>query len=210
MGSNRAKSTNGTNGTKVVLALIAIPVIVLGFMLVNQMNGDGSMGGMDHGASGGTSSSSYKGSDLAFAQMMIPHHEQAVEMANLALEKSTNEDVRSLATRIKNEQTPEIKKMKGWISSSDSSMDGPMKTDDPESEMGGMISDDEMKALMNATPENFDSLFLKGMIAHHQGAVRMTKMIRGSKNPKVRLFAKAIVTAQSGEIAEMKELLKTP
>lgn len=204
MGSDRAK---GTNGNKVVLALVVIPVIVLGFMFVNQMNGD--MGGMDHGSSSGTSSSSYKGSDLAFAQMMIPHHEQAVEMANLALEKSTNEDVRAPATRIKNEQSPEIKMMKGWISSSDSSMETDMGMDDEKSSMGGMMSDDEMKALMNASPENFDSLFLKGMIAHHEGAVRMTKMIRDSKNPTVRKFARAIVSAQTGEITEMKALLKT-
>ena len=73
--------------------------------------------------------------------------------------------------------------------------------------MAGMMTDTEMTALKNATGANFDTLFLEGMIAHHEGAIQMATMVKNSTNPDVKKLAEAIVSSQSAEIAEMKMML---
>ncbi|NBY52108.1 MAG: DUF305 domain-containing protein [Actinobacteria bacterium] len=144
------------------------------------------------------SNSGYSSQDIMFAEMMIPHHQQAIEMSDLALKNSTNPEVLALAQQIKDAQSPEIEQMKSWGASSMAHM-GHM--------MDGMLSDEEMSDLAAATGSRFDKLFLEGMIKHHEGAIDMVEMVIDSKNSEVAALAKAIIEAQRKEISKMKELL---
>ena len=144
------------------------------------------------------SNSGYSSQDIMFAEMMIPHHEQAIEMSDLALKNSTNPEVISLAKQIKEAQAPEIEQMKSWGASSMAHA-GHM--------MDGMLSDEEISTLAAATGNEFDKLFLEGMIKHHEGAIDMAEMVIDSKNSEVAALAKAIVETQRVEISTMKNLL---
>ena len=144
------------------------------------------------------SNSGYSSQDIMFAETMIPHHQQAIEMSDLALKNSTNPEVLALAQQIKDAQSPEIEQMKSWGASSMAHM-GHM--------MDGMLSDEEMSDLAAATGSRFDKLFLEGMIKHHEGAIDMAEMVIDSKNSEVAALAKAIIEAQRKEISKMKELL---
>ena len=142
--------------------------------------------------------SNFSSQDLMFAEMMIPHHEQAIEMSDLALRNSTNPEVLSLAKQIKEAQAPEIEQMKSWGASSMAHA-GHM--------MDGMLSDEEISTLAASTGNEFDRLFLEGMIKHHEGAIDMAEMVIDSKNSEVAALAKAIVETQRVEISTMKNLL---
>jgi uncharacterized protein (DUF305 family) len=146
-----------------------------------------------------SSNSGYSSQDIMFAEMMIPHHQQAIEMSDLALQNSEDSEVRTLAQQIKDAQAPEIEEMKSWGDSSSAHM-GHM--------MDGMLSGEEMEALRSARGAEFDRLFLEGMIKHHEGAIDMAEMVVDSKNLDVSALAKAIIEAQRTEISTMKELLR--
>ena len=144
--------------------------------------------------------SEFSGEDLMFAQMMIPHHEQAIEMSDLALQNSNNAVIRDLATKISGEQAPEIALMKSWSDSQMGSQMGHM--------MNGRLSDDEIRELEKAQGAEFDRLFLEGMIKHHEGAIDMAEDVKDSTNQEVAKLAKSIISSQRAEIEYMKELLK--
>lgn len=166
-------------------------------------------GGDDDTAS--TGAAERNDADVTFAKGMVPHHEQAVEMSDMALEKAENPKVKELATKIKAAQGPEIDQMKGWLSDWGESADdmgdmGGMSGMD----MNGMMSDGEMKALEAASGAAFDKLFLEGMIRHHEGAVTMAEEeLAKGKFPEAKTLAQQILDAQNAEIAEMKTLLGT-
>lgn len=149
----------------------------------------------------------FNDADIEFAQGMIPHHSQAVEMATIALEQSTNPAILDLATRIQGAQDPEIDQMRTWLTSWD---EEEMSSDMEGMEHGsaeGMMDDTEMAALAATTDAEFDTLFVDMMIRHHQGAIAMANavLIEGT-DPGVRALAEAIIAAQEGEIAEMQGL----
>jgi len=156
------------------------------------------------GGHGHNSNSQMVGSDAMFLQMMIPHHEQAVVMSDLALSISKDADVLKLAKQIKDAQAPEIIKMQGWLTDAGLSEDPGHSMGDG---MGGMLSDSELSALKVSTGKAFDKLFLAGMIAHHEGAIHMVMMIENSPNSEIKNLGQAIVKSQSTEINLMKELL---
>lgn len=162
-----------------------------------MMDGNGMMGN-------NSNSSGFSGSDIMFAQMMIPHHQQAVDMGTLAETRALSPEVKALAAKIKAEQAPEITQMKGWLSDSNSSMG---MGHDMGHGMGGMLSDADMKALENASGAAFDKLYLEGMIAHHEGAINMAQMVLDSNNDEARALGEAIVSSQTEQIAYMKTLL---
>lgn len=149
---------------------------------------------------GCSSNSKYSSNDIMFAEMMIPHHEQAIEMSELALSKSTNPEIIKLATQIKGAQTPEIELMKSW-----EGVDASMHMGHT---MMGMLDDQEIADLKAASGAQFDRLFLEGMIKHHEGAIDMAGMIEDSKNKEVADLGKAIIQAQTEEIEVMQDLLK--
>ncbi len=153
----------------------------------------------------GEASAAHNDADVEFAQMMIPHHEQAVEMAQLAPDRADSADVQDLAMRIEEAQAPEIEQMEGWLADWDEEAGGGM-------EMGGgsgMMSDQEMTDLEGASGAEFDRLFLEAMLAHHTGAVEMAETeIDEGEFPDALALAEAIKSTQETEIAEMETLLE--
>ncbi len=161
-------------------------------------------------------SANFNATDVGFAQGMIPHHAQAVEMADLALEKSTNADVLALAKQIKASQNPEIQTMSGWLQSwgqkvpSTDSMSGGGHdmTDMGGMMMDGMMTEADMEKLESSSGTAFDRLWMELMIQHHEGAVRMSEdELKDGKNPDVKALAQTIVTSQQAEISTMNSLL---
>ena len=150
-------------------------------------------------ATSSQSGSEYSADDIAFAEMMIPHHEQAIEMSEIALLNTTNPEVLQVAQEIKDAQSPEIELMKSWAGMKVSIHAGHM--------MEGMLSEGELNDLREAKGQEFDRLFLQGMIKHHEGAIEMAQEVATSMNKEVADLSAAIITAQQLEIAVMKELL---
>lgn len=143
--------------------------------------------------------SGFSSQDINFAEQMIPHHQQALEMSDFALANSSNPEILALAEQIKGAQDPEIKLMSGWP--------GVDPTTHAGHAMSGMLSEDEMNELEQARGSEFDQLFLIGMIKHHQGAIDMARMVIDSENKEVSDLARAIIEAQENEIELMKALL---
>ena len=147
--------------------------------------------------------------DVSFAQDMIGHHQQAVEMSTMALSQAASSKVKDLATRIKAAQDPEIQMMKGWLSSWDEpETAGSGGMDHSGGGMTGMMTDAQMTQLRGASGAEFDRIFLTMMIEHHQGAVTMarTELDKGKYEPAKQL-AQTIIDAQQKEITEMQALL---
>ena len=166
-------------------------------------------GGTDSGMSGMGSSASATSTaaqgDVMFAQMMIPHHEQAVEMADLALQDKAqaSSEVRALAEQIAKAQGPEIETMTSWLSSWGAATSAPM-----DHSMPGMMGEADMSKLAGATGAEFDQQWLTMMVAHHEGAITMAEDVLGTTtNAEVKSLARAIVDGQQAEIVTMKQLL---
>ena len=166
-------------------------------------NSDTSDSGSD-GAEG-----SFNDTDVAFARDMIPHHQQAIQMARLADGQAEDSRVLDLAGRIEAAQQPEIETLSDWLEDWDAD---PGHMDDGMGgmggDMGGMMSEQDMHSLMNATGADFDRLFLEQMIVHHEGAVEMAEAeISGGQNAQAIELAESIRDGQTAEIAEMEQLL---
>jgi uncharacterized protein (DUF305 family) len=141
---------------------------------------------------------------------MIPHHGQAVQMADMILAKTSNPDVKALAERIKGAQTPEIVTMAGWLKGWGQTVPDPYAHSAGMTGMehGGMMSDEQMNQLDKASGAGADRVFLTQMQEHHAGAIDMakTELAQGS-NPEAKKLAGSISTSQTTEIAEMKAML---
>ena len=195
-----------------MLALASTALITTLVLAGCGQNNDPGMSGMDHGSSSSSPSSSeasadFNAADEMFVTMMIPHHQQAIEMADLILGKDgIDERVVTLAQQIKDAQQPEIETMQGWLAewgvSSDDMDMGEMEHG------GGMMSDEDMAALESASGAEAAPLFLEQMIAHHQGAIEMAETeLANGKNADALALAQAVVDTQSAEIETMQDLL---
>ncbi|MFG3214372.1 DUF305 domain-containing protein [Streptomyces tendae] len=187
-------------------------------------SGDDSGGSAHEGPHGSASASADAGStpgnetgekahnaqDVAFAQGMIPHHRQALEMARLAPDRSASAEVEDLAARIEKAQDPEITTMTGWLTAWGEEVPEPMAGMDHSAHSGmpGMMGDEDMAKLKDASGRAFDTMFLTMMVEHHEGAVEMaaTEQAEGRYAP-AKALADDIVTAQNAEITEMNKLL---
>ena len=165
---------------------------------------------------GDGASSQFNDADVAFAQSMIPHHEQAVEMAELAADRAQSTEVRQLAEEIEAAQGPEIETMTAWLEAwgedaPSGSMDhGDMGHGDADGGMPGMMTEDEMNMLEDTEGDEFDRMFLELMIQHHEGAIDMARTEQANgENPDTIALAEQIETDQEAEIAKMKRLLGT-
>lgn len=144
--------------------------------------------------------------DVHFAQMMIPHHEQAVTMADLA-ESRAGEEVAGLAGRVRDAQGPEIEEMTALLESWDVEV-SPEGVEHGGGMMEGMLSQERMAELEAARGAEFDRLFLESMVAHHEGAVAMAEAeLADGADERARALAQEIVDSQEAEIAEMQEML---
>lgn len=145
----------------------------------------------------------YTGADIMFLQMMIPHHQQAIDISNLALKNSKNAELLALAKIIARDQAAEITQMRNWLKDANASEDMGHAMHD----MGGMLSDDELAALTAAKGSTFDRLWLKGMTEHHDGAIHMVQMIEDADNMEIKAFGAKVITDQSAQIEQMKKML---
>lgn len=181
------------------------------------------MNGMDHGsgkasttatpttsASDKAGSSGFNAADVAFAQMMIPHHEQALEMARLADDRASDAEIKDLAGTIEKAQDPEIKTMKGWLKS----WNEPTGVESmPGMEHGGgkgdgMMTDSDMEDLKAMKDAEFDKMFAEMMIEHHNGAIDMARdEQKNGENADATAMAGDIVKGQSAEVEQLKGIL---
>lgn len=178
------------------------------------------MPGMNHGMQPPAASAQHNAADVTFAQGMVPHHAQAIDMAKLARQRAQSEHVKELARQIEAAQGPEIAKLSGWLQSwgapvSHTGMPGMPgmqhgNMDHGDMNMGqGMMSEDDMRKLGQVNGPEFDRMFLEMMIKHHEGAVTMaqTEVVQG-QFPEAKQMAQQIITTQQAEIGTMRDLLK--
>jgi uncharacterized protein (DUF305 family) len=194
----------------VLLGVAAMAAVTLAACGGSGDSSSSPMSGMGHTSTSATSTSSaaaFNDADVSFAQGMIPHHQQAVEMAKLAGTRADNADVKALAQRIEAAQGPEITTMTGWLTAWGKPTTASMSMGDGS--MPGMMTDAGMTKLKAATGTTFDKQFLTMMIAHHQGAITMAKdeLAKGG-NSDAKALAQNIITAQQTEIDTMSGLLK--
>ncbi|ANW21445.1 DUF305 domain-containing protein [Streptomyces clavuligerus] len=210
-------------------ALLAA-VVAAGLTLA-ACGGDDDMAGMDHGgtqssAAGPASPDAAAGSgsganpapgafndtDVMFAQMMIPHHEQALEMSALADGRAEDTEITALAREISGAQDPEIQKMTSWLRAWGKPGTAPMDHGSGHgSESGGMarmMSAKDLAGLKAAQGRAFDRAFAQLMIDHHKGAVEMAEDERkNGRNATARQLAEDVITTQSAEIARLEKIL---
>jgi len=150
--------------------------------------------------------------DRHFIEQMIPHHEDAITMANIALEKATHPEIKTLAEDIIKAQSDEITKMKGWykdwfgteVPQNTSVMGQHGMTSGNGMHMGMMGDETDIGTLRNAP--DFDKAFIEEMIPHHQMAVMMAQMLKNTTNrEEMKKLADDIISAQTKEITDMRE-----
>lgn len=146
--------------------------------------------------------------DVSFAQQMIPHHAQAVEMAQLAPDRAERQEVKDLAARIEAAQGPEIATLEGWLGEWGEELPADGLDMDHGQDRMGMMTDEDMSMLETATGAEFDRLFLEMMIRHHSGAIEMAEeQLRDGQDPDALEMAQEIKDTQETEVAEMEALL---
>jgi uncharacterized protein (DUF305 family) len=182
----------------------------------------------DDSTSGGDASSAqtapngdtYNDADVEFATSMIPHHAQAIQMVTLTDARTLDPEVKQLGATIRDTQAPEVEAMVRWLTawgkeipetSNDHVNGGHDLGEMPEmdnADMPGMMSAEEMEALMNASDAEFQEMFLEMMQEHHEGAIEMARTEQAEGEfPDAIEMAKSIVTSQQAEIDQIEQLL---
>ncbi len=139
----------------------------------------------------------HKYTDRQFIEYMVPHHQKAVEIADIALTRAEHPEIKQLAGNIKSSQSGEITEMhqryKKWYGGNVFASD--------------MMDTTNLNRLKTAKP--FDKGFIKQMVPHHQMAMKMSRMaLKDAKHPEIRKLARSIIKAQSAEIKEMQQWYK--
>lgn len=195
--------TNPIQRRIIVSAGGAIALCGLAFGAVGCSASDNATGSS---SSASAPASTHNDADVTFNSMMIPHHQQAVEMAELVNGRTTNPQLIALATRIKNAQQPEIDQMTARLTSwgVDPSTDEHSTGHGGHGDMSGMMSEADMAALRAASGAEFDTRWINMMIQHHMGAIAMadTEIADGS-DPASKALAAQIKSTQQAEIDEM-------
>jgi uncharacterized protein (DUF305 family) len=143
--------------------------------------------------------------DISYAQMMIVHHRQALEMTELAPDRAKSAKLKQLAQRIAAGQAPEIEAMRAWLK--DAGADEQADHAHHHMAMPGMATDEQLAKLRAARGDAFDALFLKLMIAHHEGAVTMAADVKGKgNNIRIEEMADDVIAQQSAEISRMQAM----
>ncbi|MEV5595449.1 DUF305 domain-containing protein [Streptomyces sp. NPDC052496] len=191
-------------------------------------SGDGG-GGSPAAASrsGSPARAAHNDADVRFVQRMIPHHRQAVEMAEPAAARASDQEVKDLAAKIAKDQAAEIATLRGWLKSwgepeAAATGSGDLGTPSAEhsphgmdhgqvgrdgAEMDGMVSDQDMAALRKAEGADFDRKFTGLMTGHHEGAVQMARTERElGRDEDVQRLAGAVVRSQSAQVAQLKKI----
>lgn len=184
--TNSLKHNRGKIFVAVVL-LIALP------LTLNWSN-PGSVDGT------GESEEGFNRADIMFMNMMIVHHDQAIEMAELAPNRTENENILELSSNISEAQRAENEKMADWL------RENGLQRPTGGHRMAGMASEENMSRLENSEGREFDVLFSELMITHHRGGIQMAKTFseRG-RNSELIALEKEMIDAQEEEIKKMQE-----
>ena len=144
--------------------------------------------------------------DVTFTQNMIPHHQQAIEMAKLVDSHTDRPELRELADSIKSSQSQEITQMQGWLRSwGKPATPSEGHGGHGDTEMPGMMTEADMRRLMEATGPEFDLAFVEMMAAHHQGAIDMANTeLKDGSLPEVTRLAQQIIDTQQQEIEQLQ------
>ncbi|GAA2473434.1 DUF305 domain-containing protein [Streptomyces thermolineatus] len=146
--------------------------------------------------------------DIAYMRMMPVHHRQALVMTGLAAEHAEDSRVRRIAARIAAAQKPEIEAMEAWLDTNAPDDGGEEHDNHGGADMPGMATEEQLEELRAARGERFDELFLKLMIAHHQGAVTMaTDVTSDGNDPYIEETATDVIASQTAEISRMRAML---
>lgn len=193
----------------------ALGVATLGALLLTACGNDDDMSGMDHGSGGSSnskadsnkadSSGTFNDADVTFAQMMVPHHQQALEMAELADGRASDAQLKDIVAKIEKAQEPEIRTLTGWLKSwkQPTAMEHTMP-----GMMPGMMSAKDMDELTAMKGAEFDKMFAEMMIDHHNGAISMAKdEQKNGKHADAMKMAGDIATGQSAEVKQLQGIL---
>jgi uncharacterized protein (DUF305 family) len=153
-----------------------------------------------------TQPAAHNAADVMFARHMIPHHQQALDMADMVPTRTHNDALLVVAVHIKTDQQAEITTLANLLAQWG---EPPQDPQDPM-DMAGLVDDATMSQLPSLTGADFDRLWTTAMISHHQGAVAMaqTELAQG-QSPEATKLAGTIVTTQEREISYMNDLLST-
>lgn len=194
---------------RIVFPTLVAALLLTGCVTINSDSGDDTGSTSDHNSA-----------DVAFAQDMIPHHQQALLMADVAIEGAQTQELRDLAERIKAAQAPEIDEMTSWLEAwgedvpdldEMSHMMMGHGDADEDDDMPGMMDADQMQQMMQmmGSGRAFDAMWVRMMILHHEGAIEMAQDEQASgQYPDAISLAEDIEAAQTKEIAEMEQMLK--
>lgn len=201
--------------------VVPVAVTALGLALAGCSNDSSSMPGMNMGSGSPVSSAQAKpgvvfnDADVKFLQDMFPHHAQAVEMAKMVQGRTTTPDIVALSTAIEGAQQPETDQMTSLLASfgkpapsADMGGMAGMSGMSSSSSMNGMMSSQDMTALMGLSGAEFDKRWLTMMTAHHKGAIEQAKTeLAGGQNADAKALATKIIDGQQAELTQMGALL---
>lgn len=160
-------------------------------------------------ANGGDSAATK--ADVEFAQGMLAHHEQAIEMSEIAADPNVGASaaVVEFAKRIRAAQEPEVEQMTAWLTTAGEPLTMDMSDGHDMSAMPGMMDSMQMDMLASAKGAAFDDMWVEMMIEHHEGAVVQAKeLLTKGSSAELKALANEIIRVQQAEITELRELLK--
>ncbi|MFF9012961.1 DUF305 domain-containing protein [Streptomyces sp. NPDC014870] len=199
----------------------AVTAAVLAALLLAGCGGGSGSGDAAKTPAAATSGTvgAFNDADVAFAQAMIPHHQQALEMAELADGRAEDAGIKKIVADVEKAQDPEIRTMRSWLkawgkpeapegSGASGGHGGHGGGAGDGGSMAGMMSEQDMKELAALRGKAFDRKFAELMIAHHEGAVEMAETEReNGRDATARKLADDVVRTQSAEITELKKIL---
>ncbi|MFI9612139.1 DUF305 domain-containing protein [Streptomyces sp. NPDC052023] len=218
--TGRVATTRRTGGRRAAVAGAAVAGVAVAVAVLSACGSAARDGHDGHtpatrtgpSATAPASPGSHNTDDVSFAQGMIAHHRQAVQMAELAATRTASPEVRDLAVEIQQAQSPEIRTLTGWLAAWGEPVTGAGGSAEHGGHApGGMMTGQELEKLEKSSGAAFDRAFLTLMVEHHEGAVEMARneIEHGAHRP-ARDLARDVVTAQSEEITRMNELLGRP
>jgi uncharacterized protein (DUF305 family) len=188
-----------------IVAAVAAPLALAA--LLTACGGSSTAEHAGHGSATPTTNSEHNADDVMFAQMMIPHHQQALDMAAMVPSHTTNQDIILLAVHINQDQKPEILAFQSWLQRWGEPIGHGHGHGMP---IDGMVDAATMNQLQSLRGPDFDKLWMQSMISHHRGAIAMAQQeIAHGRNPDAISRAKLIVSTQQREIDYMKHLMGT-
>lgn len=189
----------------IVPALMA----AVGLLLAGCGEDDSDDGGAGAATESNATQAEFNDADVEFAQGMIPHHAQAVEMAQMVPDQGVSPELIELADAIEGAQQPEIDQMTAMLERWGEDVPSTDMGDHGSMDMEGMMSMEDMDALGAATGAEFEQMFVTMMIEHHEGAIGMaeTELSEG-QDAEAQELAQAIIEAQQAEITQMEQMLQ--